>query len=175
MKDWDEGVGRAYESGVFVTPPVRGWTPAHSRLDLLALADGPTDPGFLPWFAALSRRLGEVQLFVNERGWSHHGWVSAVDGEIVRAFAISDGAIPLFVGEVTAAERELGRGFRTYTKADLEVWGDDEFDAWVDQMPREQDVLRLAGRWSVDPWAIDLAEVRGPGLFGTPAKDRVAA
>jgi hypothetical protein len=168
---WDEGVDRAYEHGVFVTPAVRGWTLAHGRLDLLPLPYGPVDPDFLPWIAALSKQLGTVQLFANERGWSHHAWVSAVNGEVVRAFAISDGAIPLFLGAVTPAERELGRGVRTYTTADLEVWDEADWDAWYAQTPSEFDVLRLAGRWSVDPTKIEVSGIRTPGLYGTRVKD----
>lgn len=168
---WDEGVGRSYDRGVFVTPMVRGWTLAHGRHDLLALPYGPSDPGFLPWIVALSTRLGDLQLFANERGWAHHAWVSAVNGVVVRAFAISDGAMPLFVGAVTPAERELGRGLRTYTVEDVSVWGEPEWDAWYAQTPSEFDVLRLAGRWSVDPHEIDESEVRAPGLYGTPVRD----
>ncbi len=168
---WDEGVERAYERGVFVTPAVHGWTLAHGRRDLLPLPHGPLDPGFLPWIAALSKQLGEVQLFANERGWAHHAWVSAMNGDVVRAFAISDGAIPLCVGVVSPAERELDRGVRTYTMADVGVWGEPEWDAWHAQTPSEFDVLRLAGRWSVDPHEIDESEIRAPGLYGRPVKD----
>jgi hypothetical protein len=164
---WDQGVDRAYERGVFVTPAVRGWTLAHGRRDLLPLPYGPLDPAFLPWITTLSRQLGEVQLFANERGWAHHAWISAVNGEVVRAFAISDGAIPLFVGAVTPAEYELDRGVRTYTQADLGVWDEAEWDAWYAQTPSEFDVLHLAGRWSVDPYQIDVSEIRTPGLYGT--------
>jgi hypothetical protein len=164
---WDEGVLRAYKSGVFVTPAVRGWTLAHGRMDLPPLPCGPVDPGFLPWIGALSRQLGRVQLVANERGWSHHAWVDAAHGEVVRAFAISDGEIPLFVGAVTPAERELGRGVRTFTKEDLGVWDEAAWDEWYAQTPSEFDVLRLAGRWSVDPTEIGLSEIDGAGLYGT--------
>ena len=169
---WDEGVQRAYDRGVFVTQPVHGWTLAHGRRDLLTLPYGPVDVGFPAWLTALSRQLGEVQLFANERGWSHHAWTWASQGAIVRAFAISDGALPLFIGAVTPAERELNKGIRTYANDDVRNWGDAEWDAWHATTPDEFDVLRLAGRWSVDPTRIDGSQTDIAGIFGMPGPRR---
>jgi hypothetical protein len=149
---WDEGVDLAYQAGVFVTPPVDGWTLAHGRRDLSA---GPMDPGFEEWVTALSRRLGEVQVFTNDRVGSHYGWAWAKDGVIVRAFAVSGGPLPVFLGAVTAAEILLGRGLRTYADEDWQEWGEEEWDAWYAQEPNEFDVLKIAGLWSVDPSRIE--------------------
>ncbi|GAB3359704.1 hypothetical protein GCM10027452_25150 [Micromonospora halotolerans] len=139
---WDEGVDRAYVSGVFVAGPVDGWTLAHGRRDLTPLDYSAADPRFPESLAALSVRLGEVQFFVNERGWSSHGWAHAVDGVVLRVFATFDGNVPLFIGDVTPAEREV------------------------------DDVLELAARWSLNPMLVDGAQVGDAGIYGMPVRRR---
>jgi hypothetical protein len=162
---WDAGVERAYRQGVFVTPPVRGWILAHGRLDLLPLPSGVPDPGFPEWLTDLSRRLGDVQVFANERGWGHHAWAKASNGVIERAFAVSDGTLPTFIGLVTPAEREINRGVRTFTEEEARSWDDAQWDAWHESTPSEFDVLKIAARWSIDPTAIDPAETTAPGIY----------
>lgn len=84
-----------------------GWTLAYGRRHLSPSVD-PTEPAFVEWVADLSRRLGEVQYFGNERGWAPHQWMWVVDGVVLRAYAVCDGHIPLFLGDPTAIELELG-------------------------------------------------------------------
>ncbi len=50
---WDEGVDRAYVSGVFVAGPVDGWTLAHGRRDLTTFDHSATGPRFPEGIAAL--------------------------------------------------------------------------------------------------------------------------
>lgn len=168
---WDEGVDRAYVSGVFVAGPVAGWTLAHGRRDLATFDYSATDPRFPEWFAALSARLGEVQFFVNERGWFSHGWVRAVDGVVVRAFATFDGDVPLFIGDVTPAEREVGKGLRGWGD-NWRNWQEEDWDAWYESAPHEHDVLKLAARWSLNPMLVDSTQVGDGGIYGMPAQRR---
>ncbi|KAB1912616.1 hypothetical protein [Micromonospora sp. AMSO31t] len=165
---WDEGVDRAYASGVYVAGPVDGWTLAHGRRDLGPFDYSAADPRFPEWLAALSVRLGEVQFFVNERGWFAHGWAWAVNGVVLRAFATFDGAVPLFVGDPTPAEHQVGKGLRGYADT-WRDWEEEDWDAWYESAPNEQDVLKLAARWSVHPLLVDSAQV-GDGIYGTPAR-----
>lgn len=165
---WDEGIDRAYERGVYVASPIVGWTLAHGRRHLVQLPYGATDPGFLGWFTELSRQLGDVQFFANERGWGYHGWAHAQDGDVVRAFATNDGAVPLFIGAPTPIERDLGRGVRAWAD-DWRDWGENEWDDWYTTAPSEQHVVQVASRWSVDPHRIESAQVASPGIYGMPA------
>ncbi|MET8906098.1 hypothetical protein [Micromonospora sp. NPDC004551] len=165
---WDEGTDRAYVSGVYVAGPVDGWTLAHGRRGLAPLDYSAADPRFPEWLAALSVRLGEIQFFVNERGWFAHGWAHAIDGVVLRAFATFDGDIPLFLGEPTPAELEVGKGLRGYAD-DWRDWQEEDWDAWYASAPDEHDVLKLAARWSLNPLLVDGEHV-DPGIYGMPVR-----
>ncbi|HEY2790824.1 MAG TPA: hypothetical protein VGJ28_00620, partial [Micromonosporaceae bacterium] len=134
-----DGTDAAYDSGVFVAPPIGEWTLAHGT----ELSDDiePLGSDFLPWLAKLSRHLGEVQYFGTHRVSEWHQWARADSGTVLRAFGYADGEVMLSVGEPTAAE--------------------------IDIDPDEEDVLRIAGQWSVNPGEIDDEAVAEPGLFGS--------
>ena len=158
------GTDAAYEGGVFVTPPIDGWTLAHGRelgddIDL-------TGPEFLSWLVEMSRRLGEVQFFGTHRVAEWHQWASARDGVVLRAYAFADGEVALYVGEPTPAEVSCGIGTAPWPGDESEGWGDVEWDRWFSTTPGEQDVMHIAGQWSVDPSLIDDDGVIGSGLFG---------
>lgn len=166
--DWGTGTDRAYRHGVYVAAPVPGWTLAHGRVDLPAGFDA-TGPSFPGWLRGLSRTLGEVQFFANERVSGYHAWAWARDSELLRAYCFVGalGDVPLFIGEPTACEWESGIGTRAMDPG-WEHWSDDEWDAWYATTPSETDVLAMAGRWSVDPRTIDNAAVTATGIYGLP-------
>ncbi len=168
LLDWATGTGRAYQHGVYVAAPVPGWTLAHSRRHLPPGFDA-AESSFPDWLTALSRQLGEVQFFANERVPDYHAWAWARDGELMRAYCFIGelGEVPLFVGAATADEIELGIGIRGLTPG-CENWSDEEWTAWYDTTPCESDVLAIAGRWSIAPTAIDDATVTTPGIYGIP-------
>lgn len=167
--DWAAGTERAYEYGVYVCSAVPGWTLAHSQRHL-PVGFGADDPRFCDWLRRLSRRLGEVQYFVNQRINDYHAWARASDGELLRAYCfVGDRAIvPLFVGDPTDDEVELGKGTRGGPEAGRESWSDEEWAAWYATTPTQFDVMALAGRWSVDPTTIDNASVTAAGIYGLP-------
>ncbi|MEU1362871.1 hypothetical protein ABZ356_23870 [Micromonospora zamorensis] len=166
--DWTTGTDRAYRHGVYVAAPVPGWTLAHGRRHLPAGFDA-TEPPFPNWLRVLSRQLGEVQFFANERVRSYYAWARALDGELVRAYCFDGmrGEVPLFDGVPTADEIELGVGLRGMEPG-CEHWSDDEWTAWFETTPAEYDVLTMAGRWSIDPSAIDDATVTATGIYALP-------
>ena len=167
---WDEGLDAADELGngaaapLFVMGPVDGWTLAASfRLSEAIEGSGPPLRGFL---ATLSAALdgAEVQYFATHRIVEQHAWGCAKNGKTLRAYGFvgESGRTLENYGEPTTAERELGFDFY-----DERVSGD---PSWEDDVPvpNEDDVMRLAERWSVDPTALgerglDVA----PGLLGT--------
>jgi hypothetical protein len=166
--DWATGTDRAYRHGVYVAEPVPGWTLAHSRMHIPAGFDA-TEPPFPDWLRDLSRQLGEVQFFANERVPDYHCWARAQDGELLRAhcFIGERGQVPLFIGPPTAEEVELAVGTRDRDSG-WEHWSDDEWTAWHATTPFESHVLAMAGRWSINPAMIDDAGVTKPGIYGLP-------
>jgi hypothetical protein len=148
---WDEGVEAAYARKVFVSPPTGGWVFVVGQL--------------LPFegtsVAALSARLGtEVQFFGSYRVSDTHDWAFAIDGRLVRRMHY-DGCSGTFEqeGPLTPVEAEL----------DVPATADD--DEWAGVS--EQDVMRVADAWSIDPNALDLVESSGgKGLIGSVAGDR---
>jgi hypothetical protein len=141
---WDEGVEAAYRRKVFVSPPTGGWVFVVGQL--------------LPFegtsVAALSARLGtEVQFFGSYRVSDTHDWASAIDGRLVRRMHY-DGCSGTFEqeGELTPVEAGL----------EIPETPDDEWGG-----VSEQDVMRVADAWSIDPNTLDLVESSGgKGLIG---------
>ena len=150
---WRDGIRQAYdrEDALLVTPLlpgvggswllVAGWWIAanHETLDT----------------AALSRALGrEVQLFVTHRVVELHRWERSVNGTTVRSFEYigEQGEVTRWAGAPDEVERAIGLP-ETY---DL---GSDDVDVIVG----EQDVMRVAGAWSVDPSSLE----------GSPAPGRL--
>ncbi|MER7279317.1 hypothetical protein ABT369_33245 [Dactylosporangium sp. NPDC000244] len=174
--DWATGTERAYQHGVYVAAPLSEWTLAHGRRHLPAGFDA-ADPRFCEWLRQLSRDLGEVQYFANERVSDYYVWARARDGEVLRAYCCigERGEVPLFVGDPTDDEVEIGKGTRGGPGAGRETWSDEEWAAWFAAMPSEGDVMVMAGRWSVDPAAIDDSAVTAAGIHGLPPTVRHTA
>jgi hypothetical protein len=147
---WSKGLYK----GTFVAPSILGWT----------LVEGVRPEAGAPLFVAfledLSRRFGEVQYFGTHRVVDYHAWAKAVDGRLLRSYAWlgERGQVLQDVGQRTPEEEELGFRFvdRTTVEGD---WEGVEF-------PREEDVMRIAGRWSLNPLEIDAYESKGVGYLG---------
>lgn len=135
--NWKQGVGAAYKGDVFVSPPIRGWTLVVS-FSLPDLEDMKREDRLIRLVKALSSRFDEVQYFGTHRVVEYHGWIRAKRGEIVRCYA--------YLGERGETLRDIGK--RTKEENDLGlIYGESKF-------PSEQDVMSLAGAWSVNPTAL---------------------
>lgn len=149
---WKAGVdavyrGRKSDKAVLVTPPVNGWS-------LVAGVSLPQPLGnafvnkTTPLILELSEVFGEAQYFSTFPHIEHYAWIKAVNGRVVRAFAVGDDGEICNEGRVTAAEQMLGLKF-------FELRGVDDRagDAGGAMMltPTEAQVLQLAARWSIDP------------------------
>lgn len=154
--NWDSGIGTVYDdrlgtNHVFVTPPVNGWTFAVG----LALPH-PVGRSFVdkctPLLIGLGGRFVEVQYFFTSPPIDFFAWARMLDGRLVRAFAVGDEGIIWSKGRTTQEERSLGlklfelRGVRGRR-------GDAGGEIILH--PTEEHVMRLAGRWSIDPTTLE--------------------
>jgi hypothetical protein len=96
----------------------------------------------------------EVQYFATHRVTELHRWQRAVDGALVRAFGYvgQTGEVTSWRGEPDPAEREAG----------LPAVLDPDTTVLVG----ENDVLRVAGAWSIDPSTLSGRPAPGPLHLG---------
>jgi hypothetical protein len=147
---WREGIDLAYltDDRVVLTPPLPG---AGDASWLLVTGRWLFGPGAAVDVPALSATLGaEVQFFSTYRVGEAHRWERAVGGQLVRAFGYvgESGEVVEWLGEPDAAEAAIGLVR--------------EPDADADILVSEDDVMRLAGAWSVNPTGLDAQPSPGP-------------
>ncbi len=143
---WRAGIDLAHLSDdrVAVTPPVPG---ARDTSWVLAVGRYLLRPDTVVDVVELSARLHtEVQFFATHRVTESHRWQRAVDGELVRTFGYvgQTGDVTSWHGDPDPAERAAGLPA---------AFADEESSVLVS----EQDVLRVADGWSINP-----AELAGP-------------
>jgi hypothetical protein len=145
---WRSGIDLSYftPDRLAVTPPLPGaggtdWTLVVG----LWLLTAPVD------VASLSGKLGtEVQRFATHRVVEAHQWARAIDGRIVREFGYvgESGELTDWLGEPDAVEREIG----------LPSAVDEDTFLLVG----EEDVMRVAAAWSVNPSSLEGRPAPGP-------------
>lgn len=150
LVSWREGIDLSYltDDRLVLTPPLPGargaaWSLATGRW--LLRPDSPVD------VVELSRILEtEVQFFATHRVAELHRWQRAVDGVLVRAFEYigETGDVTQWQGDPDDAERALGLPLA--------------LDGQTDILVSENDVMRLAHAWSVDPSTLDGQPALGP-------------
>ncbi|GAA5182885.1 hypothetical protein GCM10023322_20790 [Rugosimonospora acidiphila] len=148
---WRDGIDLAYltDDRVVLTPQLPG---AGESRWLLVTGRWLFGPGAAVDVAELSSVLGtEVQFFATYRVGEAHRWERAVDGRLVRAFGYvgESGEVTDWRGEPDAAEAAIG-----IVRAPR--------DAETDILVSEDDVMRLAGAWSVDPSVLGAKPSPGP-------------
>jgi len=148
---------------LFIAPPVKGW--------ILVVGSGLPDPSedvdaCFRFVLALSRKLGQVQLFSASRVLQYHAWVKTERGRIVRAYAWA-GKTVWQQGTRTAAEKDLDLKCFDYAEpAERVSFNQPEVAAVnVDKVPL------LAARWSLDPGHIDGHFLENEqGVAGEPSR-----
>ena len=150
---------------IFVSPPLEGWTLVAG----LSLPH-PVGPRFvdkcLPLLDALGSEFAEVQYFCCFPAIDHYGWARSIEGKLVRAFALGDEGLIWNRGRPTRDERLLGLKLfeiREHASPGSEAALGSLFDAG------EGHVLRLAGKWGIDPTALAIRKSgsSGAGFIGT--------
>lgn len=169
VANWRTGIGSVYDnalgqSHVFVSPPVNGWTFVVG----LPLPH-PVGPAFIdkcmPLLAALGQRFVEVQYYIAYPPIDLFAWVRIIDGKVQRAFAIGDEGVVLSQGKTTKDERSLG--LKLFELRGVRGRKGDAGGALI-LHPTEEHVMRLAGRWGIDPINIERAPKGAPavGIIG---------
>ena len=175
--NWQSGVAALREEGegasrVFISPPIDGWILVAG----LALPH-PVGPRFvdkcLPLMEELARHFADVQYFCCFPAIDHYGWARAREGKLIRAFALGDEGLIWNRGRPSRDERLLGLKLfeiKEDARRGSEAALGSLFDAG------EGHVVRLAGKWGIDP--MRLAERKsvaaGPCLLASaPASWRM--
>jgi hypothetical protein len=159
---WEEGMARAREDKLFISPPISGWILVVGS-GLPEPADDP-DKSFL-FLSALSRKLGQVQFFSASRALHHHGWALLDKGRVLRAYAWA-GETLWNQGPLTAAEKELDMQCLEYASGQSLFAIRDALSANTDK------VSQLAGRWSIDPAAIPPENSLRRGIVGAYSRSK---
>ncbi len=147
--DWSTGIAAVYSERVgldrvFVTPPIDGW----SHVVGLSLPH-PMSDAFqdrcAPFLTNLSREFGSVNYYASFPELEYFAWAYLRNGELKRGFACSSEGVLWNRGRVLADERSVGLEW-----LNIRAVADDE-SAGTNHQLREQQVLELARRWSLDP------------------------
>ncbi|MEO6277524.1 hypothetical protein [Roseateles sp.] len=172
----DAAITAAYrEPGkVFVTPALDGWTLAMSS-GFLTLAEG-TPPPFLDRLRRVSAELGtEAQFFASHRVVELHAWGRAALGQLDRAYCYCghSGETSVDAGNQTTQEVQLGHSF--YDSSSPEARTDAYWERDDLRFANEEDVMEVAGLWSVNPQSLEdlregfLADGELPAVPAAPA------
>lgn len=168
--NWSTGLGTVYspEYGpgrVFISPPVNGWTFVVG-LSLPQPLGAAFAEKTMPLLVDLGATFIEVHYYSSCPDIDHFAWARIIDGQLIRAFAISDQGPIWNKGKPTKEEKALGlklyevRGGRGSGRRKL---GDVEPVIY----PTEMQVMQVAAKWSLDPTRLAAA---GPqpalGLIG---------
>ena len=151
---WRDGIDLAHltDDRVAVTPPLPG---ARDTRWVLAVGRRLMLPGTPVDVVELSAALHtEVQFFATHRVTELHRWQRAADGELIRAFGYvgQTGEVTSWHGDPDPAEREAGLP--------------GVFDAETTVLVSENDVLKVADAWSIDPSALSGRPAPGPLRIG---------
>jgi hypothetical protein len=123
--------------------------------------------------ARASQEFGEVQAFATYRVIDYHHWMLAQNGDPIRSFALSGGQVLTDSGEPTPVELSFG----WYPlQVDEEDEGDEEESDEGGDGPNEEDVMKVAGEWSINPQLLGPSTAStGRGVLATaPARPRAA-
>ena len=169
--NWQSGLDAVYDREgpfAFVTPPVDGWTLVVSNLHFaqsfgaLARVKGV--------IAAASHKFGECQYFGSYRVVDFAAWHRSVNGRLIRGYAYVgwEGVITANEGAVTAIEQELGFGEITGLSPDevldLAYEAEEDPEHAKTRLPNEEDPLRVAAAWSINPMMLGERTDLPPGV-----------
>lgn len=145
----------------FVSPSINGWVLVVSN-NLPGLEVEERSAGWKRLMERLAANFDDVQSFGTHRVVEYHAWARFLNGLEVRAYAYSGETGETLVdrGAPTDAEVELGHKFFDERSPEAES---DEYREREDlTYPDEEDVMRVAGKWSINPNRLE----EGPQTLG---------
>jgi hypothetical protein len=150
--NWTTGIDRAYEDEIFVTPPVDGWT----FLVGWGLPKGDTKESISDVetiLNKLSSKFGEAQFFGTHRVVGYVCWIRSLYGEIKRAYVYvgGQGENLVVAGEPTEVEKKYNL-VNTFSR---EAEDPKYFETADLIFPDEDEVMEIAGAWSINPTTLE--------------------
>ena len=158
--EWNDGVALGYAppearaGRVFVSGLVDGW---------YFLRGGIPDPtdnleSFNRFMIELAAVSPDVQYFISHRVSDGYGWVRYRGGKLARRVIWYNGEAQLESGRPDDVESRVVKSWKTF----------DDGDGPYTLGPDEDDVLKIAKGWSLDPSSFDRPKASAPiGLVGT--------
>lgn len=168
--NWELGIEKAYESSVFITPPINGWTIACGRG--LPYGDSKEGIEFVKSILQnLSKDYGEAQFFCTHRVTEYHCWIKAVEGNIQRVYSYLGEANEniMIEGEADDFEKSL---HLVDTFSD-EAKEKNYFERSDITLPDEEILMKVAENWSINPSTLESRNDIMPvlGLLGQVSSD----
>ena len=160
--NWRVGIDKAYEGAVYITPPINGWTLA-CGLGLPGGGDSKERINEIKQIlSAMSSEFGEAQYFCTHRVVELHCWIRALKGKVTRVYSFSgeDGGNIMIEGIPTEFEKQ-NHLINTFSK---EAKNEHYFETNGLVIPDEEFIMKLAGKWSVDPTQIGSRQDISPAL-----------
>lgn len=167
--NWRTGLGSAYayyKKVVFVTPSVEGWVLVVGTA-LPDCGDSERPDKCTPVLEELGRRYESVFFFGNHRVVGFYAWARVDKEKVSRAYAyLGEQGITLWdKGEKTKEERELDFNYFAYEPP--EGAGEEYWERKDLRYPDEEDVIRMAEAWSINPLQFDNMNLaKSVGLVG---------
>jgi len=147
---WEQGLTKATERNLFITPPIRGWVLVFGHY-----LPNPSDDidAFYAFMRSVSAEVGEVQFFCLDAVVQEHAWVRLIDGNVVRSYVWAEG--PLWnEGPTSSAELSLRMHCFDYGFKPEEP---ENFNEALQEMLEHNvsNLHALAARWSLDPLRVE--------------------
>lgn len=157
--DWIQGMAKAYEPNgdlAFRTPNLDNWT----MLAGTSLFTFGETPGLGERLLESALAVGaEVQYFASHRVVEFHAWARALPDGTVRAYAYNGSRGETIEDRGIPSAEELALGYRFFDVRSPEASSDGYWERADLRFPNEDDVMRLAGQWSLNPVELDGREV----------------
>jgi hypothetical protein len=153
--NWKNGIHKAYENKVFISPTVGDWTLAigWGLVDFNPKSELDETAGFKRKLDALSKEVGEAQLFATHRITDYHSWAKSINGKTVRYYSFIGERLEniLIEGKPTPIESNLNLA-NTFSE---EAKDEKYFERADIIFPDEELVMQVAEAWSVNPTTLE--------------------
>jgi len=160
--DWSAGTKAALDwndGDVFVTPPIRGWVLVEGAV---LMSDTDRDRRFENHLVRLSDEFGEAQYFASARVSDAYTWARAKGGYLDCMFEWADGQMHR-QGNAKQVEEQVGLKF--FDAASAAARDSGYYKRTDLSYPNEEDVLKVATAWSLNPMKVETFPEAGTSGF----------